>query len=105
MPIWKRKDRDVWVVDYRDATGLRVRVSAATRQQAEDLLAEKITARKHAPRNREDRDITLNEYVARWLKVAATQLAPVTHQNYRQHLMLHILPKLGPLRVCDLRRK
>ena len=103
--IWKRKDRDVWVVDYRDATGLRVRVSAANRQQAEDLLAEKIKARKQAPTNREDRDITLNEYVTRWLKAAVGQLAPVTHQNYKQHLTLHILPKLGPLHVADLRRR
>ena len=103
--IWKRKDRDVWVVDFRDATGHRVRVSAATRQQAEDLLAEKIKARKQAPTNREDRDITLTVYVTRWLKAAVGYLAPVTHQNYTQHLTLHILPMLGTLRVCDLRRR
>ena len=103
--IWKRKDRDVWVVDYRDPTGLRVRVTAANRQQAEDLLAEKIKARKHAPTNREDRDITLAAYVTRWLKAAVGHLAPATHQNYTQHLTLHILPVLGPLRVCDLRRR
>ena len=103
--IWKRKDRDVWVVDFRDATGLRVRVSAADRQQAEDLLAEKIKARKQAPTNREDRDITLAAYTARWLKAAVGQLAPATHQNYTQHLTLHILPVLGPLRLSDLRRR
>jgi integrase len=103
--IWKRKDRDVWVVDYRDATGFRVRLSAATRQHAEGLLADKIRESKHAPTNREDRHITLNEYVTRWLKAAVGQLAPVTHQNYKQHLTLHILPTLGPLRVADLRRR
>ena len=25
MKVWKRKDRDVWVIDYRDRTGKRVR--------------------------------------------------------------------------------
>ena len=44
--IWKRKGRDVWVVDYRNAAGVRIRLSAATRQQAEDLLAEKIKESK-----------------------------------------------------------
>jgi len=103
--IWRRKDRDVWVVDYRDATGARIRLSAATRQQAEDLLAEKIKESKHAPTNREDRDITLAEYTRRWLQAAENQLAPVTYENYKQHLTLHILPKLGRIRVADLRRR
>jgi len=103
--IWRRKDRDVWVVDYRDATGTRIRLSAATRQHAEDLLAAKIKERKHAPTNREDRDITLAEYTRRWLKGAEGQLAPVTYQNYEQHLRIHILPTLGRLRVADLRRR
>src|SRR5215472_10716920 len=103
--IWKRKDRDVWVVDYRDATGHRIRLSAATRQEAEDLLAEKRKESKHAPTNREDRHITLAEYATRWLQAASGQLAPITYQNYQQHLTLHILPTLGALRVADLRRK
>src|SRR5262249_47371447 len=29
----------------------------------------------------------------------------VTYQNYKQHLTLHILPKLGRIRVADLRRR
>ena len=103
--IWKRKDRDVWVVDYRDATGVRIRLSAANRQQAEDLLAEKIKENKHAPTNREDRDITLADYTTRWFQATSGQLAPVTFQNYKQHLTLHVLPKLGQLRVAELKRK
>jgi integrase len=93
------------VVDYRDAGGARIRLSAANRQQAEDLLAEKIKESKRAPTNREDRDITLAEYTTRWLKAAVGQLAPITYGNYKQHLTLHILPKLGSLRIADLRRR
>ena len=44
--VWKRKDRDIWVVDYRDATGKRVRLMAPTRQDAESLLADKIKEAK-----------------------------------------------------------
>jgi len=103
--IWKRKDRDVWVLDYRDATGTRVRLVAASRAEAEDLLAEKIREGKHAPTKREDRDLTLSAYAKRWLPTVAGHLAPVTHQSYAQQLHRHILPVLGQLRVRDLRRK
>jgi len=103
--IWKRKGRDVWVVDYRNAAGVRIRLSAATRQQAEDLLAAKIKERKQAPTNPKDRDLTLAEYAKGWLEAAVGQLAPVTYQNYEQHLRVHILPTLGRLRVADLGRR
>ena len=103
--IWKRKDRDVWVVDYRDAMGTRVRLVAASRVEAEDLLAEKIREGKHAPTKQEDRDLTLEAYAARWLTTVAGHLASVTHQSYAQQLHRHILPRLGQVRVRDLRRK
>jgi integrase len=95
----------VWVVDYRDATGTRVRLVAASRADAEDLLAEKIREGKHTPTKREDRDLTLSAYAARWLTTVAGHLAPVTAQSYAQQLHRHILPLLGHLRVRDLRRK
>ena len=44
--IWKRKDRDMWAVDFRDATGKRIRLTASTRLDAETLLAEKIKETK-----------------------------------------------------------
>ena len=45
---WKRKDRDTWVVDYVDATGRRRRLFASTREEAEDLLSEKIKESRQA---------------------------------------------------------
>lgn len=103
--VWKRKDRDVWVVDYRDAMGTRIRLVAPSRVEAEDLLAVKIREGKHAPTKREDRDLTLSVYAKRWLMTVTGHLAPVTHQSYAQQLNCHILPLLGHLRVRDLRRK
>lgn len=35
----KRARRDVWFIDYRDATGARRHLTAPTREVAEDLLA------------------------------------------------------------------
>jgi len=51
----------------------------ATRAEAEDLLAEKIREDTHAPTKREDRDLTLSAYAARWLKASTGHLVPVTH--------------------------
>ena len=65
--VWKRKDRDMWAVDYRDVTGKRIRLAAATRQDAEALLAEKIKeSREMHPLAADLRDMTLKDYVARW---------------------------------------
>jgi hypothetical protein len=40
--IWKRKDWDMWTVDYRNATGKRIRLTAAARPDAETLWTGKI---------------------------------------------------------------
>jgi integrase len=101
--IWKRKDRDVWVVDYRDATGFRVRLSAATRQHAEGLLAEKIRESKHAPTKREDRDLTLEAYTTRWLKAVKPHLAQRTHLSYTHLFTLYIWPTLGAVILREVR--
>ncbi|MEO7861403.1 MAG: hypothetical protein ABIU05_13360 [Nitrospirales bacterium] len=50
--IWKRKDRDVWVADYRDATGKRIRLTAGTRPEAEGLLADKVKETRVSSRMR-----------------------------------------------------
>lgn len=101
--IWKRKDRDVWVVDFRDATGRRIRLTAASRQAAEDLLAEKIKASREPVGNVADRDITIQAYADRWLETAKLDLAQRTHRSYTQLFTLHLLPTLGSIKVRELR--
>ena len=44
--VWKRRDRDCWAVDYRDATSKRIRLTVATRKEADELLADKIKENK-----------------------------------------------------------
>jgi len=43
----RRARGDVWLVDYRDAAGLRQRLTARTKEAAENLLSEKIRERQH----------------------------------------------------------
>jgi len=104
--VWKRKDRDVWIVDYRDATSKRVRMlGGGTRDAAEEKLAEMIKASREPVQNLEDRDILLKDYVARWKGAAKVDLATKSLRSTAQLLTLHVLTALGFLRVRDLRRK
>jgi integrase len=107
MPkVWKRKDRDVWVVDYRDATGKRIReVAGMSRAEAENKLAERIKEFREFAGNLADRDILLKDYVARWLGSIADQLAQRTIRSYGQLFELHIVPVLGGVKVRELRRR
>jgi integrase len=105
--IWRRKraKRDVWIVDCRDAAGVRHRLTTNTREQAEGLLADKITESREAPTAiSADRDMTLSEYGARWLDAVATELKPRTVTSYRQLFRLHVEPALGTLKLRDIQR-
>jgi len=103
--VWKRRDRDSWVVDYQDAQGLRRRLLAATREEAEDLLAEKIRESRQAAPPVEDPEITLRNYAARWITRVATGLARKTHKGYAEILDRHILPAFRSLKLRALHRR
>jgi integrase len=103
--VWKRTDRDCWVVDYKDAQGRRRRLFADTREQAEDLLAEKIRESRQAAPPVEDPEVTLRTYAARWIARVATGLARKTHRGYAKTLDRHILPAFGGLKLRALHRR
>ena len=100
--VWRRKDRDVWIADFRDATGRRVRLTARTREEAEEQLAEQIKASRQPAPVVADRHITLAEYAARWTETLKQQIEPKTIRSYAQLLRLHILPHLGHYKIRDL---
>ena len=103
--VWRRRDRNCWVADYRDWQGRRCRVTAETREAAEQLLAEKtLEARQARPDVVADPDITLRDYAKGWLDKIRDDIEGATHENYTQHLKNHLLPKLGHIRVRDLHR-
>lgn len=100
--IWRRKDRDVWVVDYLDGTGRRHRCMAPTREQAEDVLAEKIKESRQAAPMCDNPDMTVEEYAARWLDAVAVSIKPRTHASYAQLLKLYVLPAFGKAKLRAL---
>ena len=90
----RRAKSDVWLVDYRDASGARQRLTAPTKEAAENLLSEKTP----------DRDITLSEYKDRWLEMIESEVKPRTLASYTQLLDLHIVPAFGRVRLRELSR-
>jgi integrase len=103
--VWKRKDRDGWVVDYRDAYRRRRRLLAPTREEAERLLAEKIRESRQAALPVEDPEITLSGYAARWIDRIASTVARKTHKSYREMLNRHLLPAFGGVKLRALHRR
>ena len=102
--VWKRKDRDVWVADYRDGYGQRRRPTATTRKDAEDLLAEKIKeSRKSFLLEPKLQDITVQHYAEQWFRQMEKEIEPKTLRGYKQNLETHILPLIGHLKLRDLR--
>jgi integrase len=101
--ISKRRNR--WVVDYRDALGIRRWISCRTKKQADEELAKSISdSRQGALRPDLDPEITVEAYADRWLEQIAGSLAPKTLASYRDLLRLHIKPTLKAMKVRRVHR-
>lgn len=107
MKVWQRKDRGVWIVDYRDTTGKRVRlVGGTTEQEAYLTYAKRQLADATAPVVPvKDAEITLADYAARWLKAVKADIAQRTYRSYTQLLNGHVVPTLGASTLRALRRR
>ncbi len=104
--VWLRKDRmpHVWVADFRDATGRRVRKMAVTREEAEALLGRHLVEARHFKPAVADRDITFAQYAARFEQTAARDLESRTLRSYQHLLTRHLTPVLGHMKLREIRR-
>lgn len=99
-----RKRRGKWVVDYRDAAGIRRWNTCETRRAAEDLLTEKLRESRQPSRPAVDPDITVAAYAERWLTLIAATVKPRTVESHEGALRCHILPALGKTKIRQLSR-
>lgn len=99
-----RRRRGKFVVDYRDAFGVRRWITCETRRDA-DLALERALAEGREPRRAAwDANVALETYAAHWLEMAAGTLKPRTLESYEGALRLHVLPLLGQLKLRQLSR-
>src|SRR5215470_18507091 len=100
-----RKRRGKWVVDYRDALGIRRWFTCESKREADDVLAEKIgESRQGVQRPNADTNITVERYADLWLEQVSANIAPKTLESYRDLLRLHIRPALGITKVRQVHR-
>src|SRR5437660_5982874 len=100
-----RKRRGCYVVDHYDAAGIRRTPSFRTKEAAEDRLAEVLLQCRQKVRPLVDPNISVADYGDHWLTtLRATDVKPRTIESYHDTLRLHVVPRLGSVRVRDLRK-
>jgi integrase len=99
-----RKRRGKYVVDYRDAAGIRRWVTCATRKAAEATLAERFGDTRQPRRPAVDSEIRLADYAAQWMAMMAPTLKPRTREAYTYALARYLLPALGSVKVRQVSR-
>src|SRR5216684_9070347 len=97
-----RRRRGKWVVDYRDAAGVRRWLTCETRRAAEIVLAERLDESRQPREPVVDPDIRLDAYSQRWLNLIRMGVKPRTLDGYQQVLRLHLLPVLGTVKVRSI---
>jgi len=99
-----RKRRGKWVVDYRDAAGIRRWKTCETKREAEDFLDVERPKTRQWSQLVVDSGVTVSKYGERWLGMMKPTLKPGTHTRYEIILNVHIVPILGDVKVRELHR-
>jgi integrase len=100
----RRLDNGVcWQVDYRDGSGARRHRQFATKREADVFhvrARSEVAAGVHTP---DSASIIVAEAAVLWLaRCERDQLEPTTIAAYRQHVSLHIAPRIGSLKLARL---
>src|SRR5260370_2929149 len=99
-----RQGRQKWEVDYLDPRdGKRYRPLFDIESEAHERankIAQELTDGVPVVA---DRDITLKDYAPQWLAARKPQITARTYRRYKQTLYHYVLPRLGKLRVREIR--
>ena len=102
----KGEERTAWIVDYVDQDGDRTIATFSKKKDADEYHATvRVDVRQgvHIAPSKSD---TVAEAANRWIKrVEAEGRERTTVRQYRQHLNLHIVPRIGPIKLANLTPK
>src|SRR5262249_55622277 len=94
--------QECWLVNYT-AHGRRHIKTFAKKKDADDYAATVLVDIKAGRHTAPSRSLTVAEGAARWLeRVENEGRERTTLRQYRQHVNLHIAPRLGPMKLADL---
>lgn len=102
---WNRGDekRTAWVADYFDQEGKRHIKTFATRRQADEWLVKARDEVKRGIHTPENTSITMTEAAHLWLqRCELDELERSTLRQYRTHVALHIVPRIGAEKLARL---
>ena len=100
----RRADRDVWwIADYTDGSGKRHQERFKRKAEAvahEEKSKVAIRAGTHVSL---DSNLTVADVAEKWIKrVEANARERTTVKQYKEHIKLHILPRIGAVKLAKL---
>ena len=91
-----------WIADYTDGTGLRHQRRFKTKKEASALHDQMKVAIRAGTHVSLPSDLTVAGVADKWLKrVEANARERGTLKSYREHVNLHILPRIGKLKLAS----
>jgi integrase len=110
MSVRKRKwttrlgeAKEAWIVDYVDQQGDRHIHTFARKKEADDYRATVKVDVRHGTHTAPSKSITVAAAAESWIKrVEAEGRERTTVRQYRQHVNLHIMPRIGRLKLAHL---
>lgn len=95
--------KEAFIVDYRDKNGHRAIETFKTKGEADDYAAKVRIDVKRGAHIAPSKSITVAEACDRWIKrVIADGRERSTVDQYKQHAYLHIIPRLGKVKLANL---
>ncbi len=99
----KGEQREAWIVDYVDQEGNRAIQTFDKKKEADSFWANVRTSVERGDHIAPSKSETVADAAERWIKrVEADGREATTVRQYRQHIDLHIKPRIGALKVSTL---
>jgi integrase len=102
-PQGEQKETVYWLADYTDGSGQRHQVRFKRKAEAEAHEEKSKVAIRAGTHVSLDSNLTVADVAEKWIKkVEANARERATVRQYREHIRLHILPRIGALKLAKL---
>ena len=92
-----------WLADYTDGSGKRHQVRFKRKAEAEDHEEKSKVAIRAGTHVSLDSNLTMADVADQWIKrVEANARERATVKQYREHIKLHIVPRIGAVKLAKL---
>src|SRR3974377_2065704 len=101
----KGEGKEPWIADYTDGGGKRQLETFARKKDADAYAAKVAVAVNAGTHVTPDSDLTMTKVAEKWIKrVEADGRERATLRQYQQHVVHHIVPRIGSVKLAKLTR-